>query len=391
MDSLIATVTDAGVGILNDELFYSIKKFSLVNIENERYYTDDIHSLMFDNNGILTATITIPKADNFDTWNNEVFLETVEGVVICKVQTPKIKFLAGIGGVQEVKISVSGTASEIIFKKDDYITLNEAKELFAELDHNHDEDYAFINGSETKTFKVKNATGSKEAINKGQLDTAFSNFVPIPRGVITMWSGSISSIPAGWFLCNGGNGTPDLRNKFVYGASANADVGVTGGSADAVVVSHNHSASSNSTGAHTHTANHNHSASSNSTGNHTHTANHNHSASSNTTGSHSHYHNQMSWNTGVTNQGITSGTTDNGTNIYSNSAGSHSHSITVNTASVTTSSTGAHSHSITVATKSLTTSSTGSHSHSITVGSSGVSGTGKNLPPYMKLAYIMKG
>jgi len=37
-----------------------------------------------------------------------------------------------------------------------------------------------------------------------------------------MWSGSIASIPAGYVLCDGNNGTPDLRNKFI--ASAQADL-----------------------------------------------------------------------------------------------------------------------------------------------------------------------
>jgi len=37
----------------------------------------------------------------------------------------------------------------------------------------------------------------------------------IPRGIICMWSGSIATIPAGWAFCNGANGTPDLRDRFV--------------------------------------------------------------------------------------------------------------------------------------------------------------------------------
>jgi hypothetical protein len=44
----------------------------------------------------------------------------------------------------------------------------------------------------------------------------------IPIGGIIMWSGSIASIPSNWALCNGSNGTPDLRNQFIVGA--NADV-----------------------------------------------------------------------------------------------------------------------------------------------------------------------
>ena len=69
---------------------------------------------------------------------------------------------------------------------------------------------------------------------------------PIPAGGIFLWSGSIGSIPAGYALCNGSNGTPDLRDRFVVGAGSTYAVNATGGSADAVVVSHNHSATSTS-------------------------------------------------------------------------------------------------------------------------------------------------
>ena len=62
----------------------------------------------------------------------------------------------------------------------------------------------------------------------------------LPRGVIMMWSGSSSSIPTGFLLCNGSNGTPDLRDRFVVGAGSTYAVGATGGSADSVVVSHTH-------------------------------------------------------------------------------------------------------------------------------------------------------
>jgi hypothetical protein len=67
---------------------------------------------------------------------------------------------------------------------------------------------------------------------------------PIPAGGIFLWSGSIGSIPAGYVLCNGSNGTPDLRDRFVVGAGTTYAVNATGGSADSVVVSHAHSATS---------------------------------------------------------------------------------------------------------------------------------------------------
>ncbi len=44
------------------------------------------------------------------------------------------------------------------------------------------------------------------------------NVDSIPRGIITMWSGTVAMIPSGWALCDGANGTPDLRDKFIIGA-----------------------------------------------------------------------------------------------------------------------------------------------------------------------------
>ena len=62
----------------------------------------------------------------------------------------------------------------------------------------------------------------------------------LPTGCIIVWSGSQGSIPSGFVLCNGSNSTPDLRDKFVIGAGNSYTVGQTGGSADAIVVSHTH-------------------------------------------------------------------------------------------------------------------------------------------------------
>ena len=51
----------------------------------------------------------------------------------------------------------------------------------------------------------------------------------IPSGIISMWSGAISAMPKGWALCNGENGTPDLRDRFIVGAGNSYEVGETGG------------------------------------------------------------------------------------------------------------------------------------------------------------------
>ena len=74
--------------------------------------------------------------------------------------------------------------------------------------------------------------------------TAFVLANGVPSGMIALWSGSVASVPSGWYLCNGSNGTPDLRDRFVVGAGSTYAVAATGGSANAIVVSHNHTATS---------------------------------------------------------------------------------------------------------------------------------------------------
>ena len=95
------------------------------------------------------------------------------------------------------------------------------------------------------------ATTQAVTVNNGTIaTTAFVRSI-IPAGVILMWSGSVATVPSGWFLCDGNNSTPDLRNRFVVGAGSTYSVGGTGGSTDAIVVSHTHSASVSDPG-HTH-------------------------------------------------------------------------------------------------------------------------------------------
>jgi len=104
------------------------------------------------------------------------------------------------------------------------------------------------NGTSAVNFVAPGSSGNV-LISNGTTWTAASAFV---TGMIMMWSGSIATIPSGWLLCDGTNSTPDLRNRFIVGAfSDNAGVAnttitgsstQTGGSKDAIVVSHTHTA-----------------------------------------------------------------------------------------------------------------------------------------------------
>jgi microcystin-dependent protein len=81
----------------------------------------------------------------------------------------------------------------------------------------------------------------------GIIGTASSAGTTIPTGLISMWSGSIGSIPSGWLLCDGSNGTPNLTDRFIVGAGSTYSVNGTGGATSVILTTNN-------LPAHTHTA-----------------------------------------------------------------------------------------------------------------------------------------
>lgn len=73
------------------------------------------------------------------------------------------------------------------------------------------------------------------AIVSGKLNvpTTVGSFNLLPTGIIVAWSGTIATIPDGWALCDGTNGTPDLRGRFLVGGGdkANPAPAIVGSSA----------------------------------------------------------------------------------------------------------------------------------------------------------------
>jgi len=175
-----------------------------------------------------------------------------------------------------------------------------------------------------------------------QLATTAFVQASLPSGVIVMWSGSIASIPGGWLLCNGSSGTPDLRDRFIVGAGSTYGVAATGGSANATLVSHNHTATSSSSFTGSALGTHSHSIT-----------------------DPGHTHSQGAY--GSIGSGIPGTTVIYGTGTAITSA--------VTGVSVVAASAGTPA---------------GSVSTSTSISTEGSSATNANLPPYYALAYIMK-
>jgi microcystin-dependent protein len=96
-----------------------------------------------------------------------------------------------------------------------------------------------VNGTLTANGSV--GTAGQFLTSRGAgLSPQYTTLTAFVSGMIMLWSGSVATIPSGWLLCDGSNSTPDLRSRFVVGAGSTYAVGATGGSADAIVVSHTH-------------------------------------------------------------------------------------------------------------------------------------------------------
>lgn len=92
----------------------------------------------------------------------------------------------------------------------------------------------FVAGWASVTYTFSASTTIKSAeVNQNFADLVAAIDKAMPSNVnghgIIMWSGAIANIPTGWYLCDGSNSTPDLRDDFVLGAGGAYAVGATGG------------------------------------------------------------------------------------------------------------------------------------------------------------------
>lgn len=253
-------------------------------------------------------------------------------------------------------------------------------------------DTAALATDAVSTVKLQDASVTSEKL------AADISFFPV--GGIIMWHGSTGSIPTGWALCDGTNGTPNLSGKFIVSQGSGYAVNDNGGS-------NTHAITEAELPAHSHTiadgGGHGHSGSGGSTGSaggHGHSGgtsrqDRNHTHNGNTSASGNHYHGP-SGSGGFDNEGngnplralyedgppFAGVTWDLGGGNHAHNfqtagiSNDHAHSVTINAV-------GGHSHNF-----NLSISSGGSHTHT---SSSVGSGSAVDMrPAYYALAFIMK-
>ena len=228
------------------------------------------------------------------------------------------------------------------------------------------------------------------SVTAQKLDASINFF---PTGGIVMWSGTALNIPGGWALCDGANGTPDLRDRFIVGAGRNYSPNNIGGT-DSVSLTESqmpaHSHSMSSAGDHSHTG------STSGDGSHSHSgstggasANHTHGGSTSMAGAHAHnfqrYAGSYPYAGGNASPGFNKPQYVN-ENVWTSEVGNHAHSFTTGGHS------NDHSHSFSVSggghSHSVSINGVGGHSHSLSTSGSGAGH--ENRPQYYALCFIMK-
>lgn len=181
---------------------------------------------------VLASSAGAPTKTNFSGGTKDVFV-TYTAARAVNVDGSSVDTF-GLGAAQGDLLYASSTDNFVLLNKN-----TSASRYLANTGSSNNPAWAQVNLADgvTGTLPVANGgTGQTTAL--------------IPTGVIVMWSGTVATIPTGWRLCDGTSGTPDLRNRFIVGATADSGgIAVTtitgantqtGGSKDAIVVSHNH-------------------------------------------------------------------------------------------------------------------------------------------------------
>ena len=229
-------------------------------------------------------------------------------------------------------------------------------------------------GTPTAPTAVAGTSTTQLATTAFALDAAKAAF---PVGGIIIWSGSIAAIPVSWQLCDGTNGTPNLRDRFVVGAGTSYGVGATGGAntvtLDATMIpAHTHTVSASGTTS-TVSNDHSHGFSGTTSGQ---SNTHSHAVSD---PGHAHSYDRPGPSNAANPPGA-SGSTANGATTGAAVTG-----ISLGNANAD------HSHTYSGTTSGISA----NHTHTVTVSGSTGNGTGgglahENRPPYFALCYIQK-
>lgn len=178
----------------------------------------------------LQSQITTINNTNIATSKIEDEAITTSKIANANVTTEKI----ADSSVTTSKInngSITGEKIDENVKKASNITataLNEQDTSEANVQAKLNKLYQDLIGMTQGSVADNSITSSKIANESVTTEKITFGLSLVPSGFIGMWSGS--NVPEGWYLCDGSNGTPDLRDRFIVSAGNSYEIGNVGGS-----------------------------------------------------------------------------------------------------------------------------------------------------------------
>lgn len=196
---------------------------------------------------------------------------------IFKSEKPFLKILPQLDGTIkwdiDIPTNITSVDNSVNVSKNDYtfdLSVPAQKQQISS-----DESIIILESSNNKDFKIKNnlisssdsyirvedtIVNGKRQIKIG-LNTDSITMGSAQYGFIQDFYGNVNTIPRGWYLCDGTNGTPDLRGMFIVGYdprdSEYNQVGKNGGLKNVTLTEsqmpiHTHTGSTSMSGSHSH-------------------------------------------------------------------------------------------------------------------------------------------
>ena len=234
---------DKAITITQDYANFGLQKGATINAFNNAIYSE------------VAKKLDAPK----ENATNEYVL-MADGSVVAKSEFGKVEKVMGVAPDTNKNVDISGVAMNWTNPSQRFSALpdksaDETYELFALFDSD---------GNLAKASNVANAfeaslttASDEQRLKIGKL----LNVGVIHVGFIQDYYGDVTQLPVGWSLCDGTNGTPDLRGMFIIGYDPRDDeyneIGKTGGAKEVTLKlhqmpSHRHSGTTSIDGEHTH-------------------------------------------------------------------------------------------------------------------------------------------